>query len=198
MERRSGSMFRGWPLFIMVVGAVPLLVLCGCGGLWLVLPVLQDGERWTKVNHVCPVLDATVASRLAVVPTVAAQSAEGPDGLSKCRYDAVVGRGSDMTRLDVSVDLMRPGQLDDAGEQALDVVEHEAGTYSPLGEQRDDQIFGEDAGALRTILMVTAVDNAVLKMEYDHSYDQQLDMAEKTALRDPLQSVTDQAVANLG
>ncbi|MBW6433845.1 hypothetical protein KZ829_08865 [Actinoplanes hulinensis] len=201
MERRSGSLFRGWPLFIIVVGFVPLLVLCGGGALWFFLPVFQGGERWTEVNHVCPVLDATVASSLGVVPTVEPPNnngAEGPDRLSRCRYDAVGGGGSDVAQLDVRVDVLRPGQLDDAHEQALDVVEYESQTYAPLGEQSADQIFGEDSGATGTILMVTAIDNAVIKIEFDYPAARSLDIAGKTALRDPLQSVTDQAVANLG
>ncbi|MBO3736941.1 hypothetical protein [Actinoplanes flavus] len=196
MERRSGSIFRGLPLAIIVISAIPLIVICGGFGVWLVLPVLQGGERWTSANQTCPVLDTTIAARLGVVAQADEQPTSGVTRKSRCSYRAA-GDDLDAAGLRVVVTTHRAGRLQNAHEQALDVIEKQEVFFTPIGAQREDQIFGEETVSVQTVLMVSVIDNASIEIDYRFSTDQ-ISGEGKTALRDPLQSVTDQAVANLG
>ncbi|GGN05913.1 hypothetical protein FHR83_001469 [Actinoplanes campanulatus] len=198
MRRRSGSVSQGLPLFIIVISLLPLFLICGGFLAWfLVLPSLQGGARWEAANQSCPVLDTAIAARLGVA-TRAEEPASGRDvpvPVSSCRYRTA---GAADVTLDVAVEVTTPGALQDAHEKALDELDESAARLVPIGEQRKDQIFGEPDVSIERLDMVSVVDNAVIEVKYGYPEDQPLDAAAKSALRDPLQSVTDQAVANLG
>ncbi|GGN76090.1 hypothetical protein GCM10010112_47980 [Actinoplanes lobatus] len=197
MQPRSGSVSQSLPLFIIVISLMPLFLICGGFLAWfLVLPSLQGGARWEAANPSCPVLDTAIAARLGVA-TQAEKPVFDPDAttpFASCGYGAA---GTADVTLAVAVEVTTPGALQDAHDKALDELEESARRLNPIGAQQADQIFGEP-DVVERLEMVSVVDNAVIEIKFDYPDDQPLDAAAKAALRDPLQSVTDQAVANLG
>jgi hypothetical protein len=186
---------------ILTLVLVPVILLVAVVVVVISLQAAHSEARWTAVNRNCPTLDASVADTLGMAAApLADDSSRGALDNSKVRHCYYSPGDDTNTGLQVIVRLYEGGLRHDSHGEALAAVKENPPTnFHPIGPQSGDGSLFGDRGTAATLTLITIPDNAVITLQlYDRDKLGDATEAQALALRAPLQTVADQALANLG
>ncbi|GAA2526914.1 hypothetical protein [Winogradskya humida] len=180
--------------------AAPLVVIVLATATLLTLHAIHQDARWTTVPKTCPTLDAATATALSMTTTpLPDDNARGAFDNTKHRSCYYHQGGDTNNGLQVTVGLSTGGITHGSHAEAVTAMrDNPLPDLQEIGPQNEEsQHFGIRNSS--HLDLITIVDNAQIWIQYS-SLDKIRDVTpeQAEALRPTLQSITDQAVANLG